>query len=65
MKNVLNVDGVNLGMNNGPAAGQLVFHAHLHIIPRLSSDGLKHWQHKDATPAELKKVADQMRRQFA
>jgi histidine triad (HIT) family protein len=36
-------DGINLGMNNGLAAGQLVFHAHLHIIPRFEGDGLKHW----------------------
>lgn len=65
LKNVLKVDGVNVGMNNGPAAGQLVFHAHMHVIPRLSTDGLKHWQHKDASPAELKKVGEQLQRQFS
>jgi diadenosine tetraphosphate (Ap4A) HIT family hydrolase len=26
-------------MNNGPAAGQDVFHAHLHITPRSMGDG--------------------------
>jgi len=36
-------DGINLGMNNGTVAGQLVFHAHLHIIPRFKGDGFKHW----------------------
>jgi histidine triad (HIT) family protein len=29
-----------LGMNNFPAAGQVVFHAHLHVIPRYIDDGL-------------------------
>ncbi|OEU71797.1 MAG: HIT family hydrolase [Desulfovibrio sp. S3730MH75] len=36
-------DGMNLLMNNNEAAGQLVFHAHFHIIPRFAEDGLKHW----------------------
>lgn len=31
-------DGVNLVMNNETAAGQEVFHIHLHIIPRLTDD---------------------------
>src|SRR3989344_4723281 len=31
-------DGVNLVMNNETAAGQEVFHAHLHVIPRLVDD---------------------------
>ena len=34
-------DGLNLWMANGEVAGQDVFHAHLHVIPRLSGDGLK------------------------
>ncbi len=46
-------DGVNLGMNNKPAAGQVVFHAHLHIIPRFAGDGLKHWPNKNTTKEEL------------
>ncbi len=36
-------DAINLGMNNGEAAGQEVPHAHLHIIPRYKEDGLKTW----------------------
>ena len=36
-------DGVNVLMSNKKAAGQLVPHAHLHIIPRFEDDGLKHW----------------------
>ncbi|MBW8057303.1 MAG: HIT family protein [candidate division NC10 bacterium] len=31
--------GFNLGINNGNAAGQEVFHAHIHIIPRYQGDG--------------------------
>lgn len=31
-------DGYNIGVNVGPAAGQSVFHAHIHIIPRYKGD---------------------------
>ncbi len=36
----LGANGFNLGMNNFPAAGQEVFHAHLHVIPRYFGDRL-------------------------
>lgn len=31
-------DGYNVGFNDGAAAGQTVFHAHLHLIPRYTGD---------------------------
>jgi len=31
-------DGYNLGVNVGAAAGQTVFHVHLHLIPRYQGD---------------------------
>jgi hypothetical protein len=31
--------GFNLGVNNGKAAGQEVFHVHIHVIPRYPNDG--------------------------
>jgi len=34
-------DGFNIGMNNLECAGQVVMHAHVHIIPRKEDDGLK------------------------
>ncbi len=39
-------DGINLGMNNRSSAGQVVMHAHMHIIPRYKDDGLKTWPQK-------------------
>jgi diadenosine tetraphosphate (Ap4A) HIT family hydrolase len=32
------VDGVNIGVNSGVAAGQTVDHAHVHVIPRRLGD---------------------------
>lgn len=34
-------DGFNLVMNNTEIAGQVVPHAHIHVIPRKEGDGLK------------------------
>lgn len=55
-------EGVNLISNNGAAAGQLVFHAHLHVIPRFSDDGYRHWpQKKYESDEHMKKVAEDIR----
>ena len=31
-------DGYNIGINDGPAAGQTVPHLHIHLIPRYETD---------------------------
>jgi diadenosine tetraphosphate (Ap4A) HIT family hydrolase len=31
-------DGFNVGFNAGAAAGQTIFHAHIHVIPRYAGD---------------------------
>ena len=36
----LGADGLNLVQNNGSAAGQTVFHFHLHLIPRYAGDSV-------------------------
>lgn len=38
MKAALGADGFNLVQNNGEAAGQTVFHFHMHLIPRYEGD---------------------------
>jgi histidine triad (HIT) family protein len=35
----LRCEGVNLLLADGEAAGQEIFHAHLHVIPRYPGDG--------------------------
>lgn len=37
---VLGCDGLNLVQNNGEAAGQTVFHFHMHLIPRMVNDNV-------------------------
>lgn len=38
-KSELPCDGVNLFLADGEAAGQEVFHCHLHVFPRVAGDG--------------------------
>ena len=42
LKRALDVDGFNLHLADGQCAGQVVMHAHLHVIPRDVEDGF-HW----------------------
>ena len=34
-------DGINVAINTGESAGQVIHHAHVHIIPRKKGDELK------------------------
>lgn len=40
LKEGLHADGINVLQNNGTAAGQTVFHFHMHLIPRYTGDGV-------------------------
>jgi diadenosine tetraphosphate (Ap4A) HIT family hydrolase len=37
----LRCDGVNIFVTDGAAAGQEVFHTHLHVVPRFPGDGVR------------------------
>ncbi len=63
MKTALGADGFNLVQNNGEAAGQTVFHFHMHLIPRYENDnaGIL-WEPGETTPedmAEVKRLVDE------
>lgn len=53
----------NIVMNNGKEAGQLVNHAHLHIIPRFQKDRLRiKWSHLKYEGDEMKEYAEKIRK---
>ncbi|MBW1917376.1 MAG: HIT family protein [Deltaproteobacteria bacterium] len=58
-------EGFNLGMNNFPAAGQVVFHAHLHVIPRFYDDDLHLFPQGEYRPGEMPKVGQKLRQTLA
>ncbi len=53
--------GFNLGMNNYPAAGQAVPHAHLHVIPRYYDDGLHFFPQGSYRGQDMASVGRQLR----
>jgi histidine triad (HIT) family protein len=55
----------NLGVNTGPAAGQVVMHTHFHVMPRLPDDGLEHWPKREVTPEQMEGAVARMRAALA
>ena len=57
MTKALGCDGYNLVQNNGEAAGQTVFHFHMHLIPRYKEDqvGLG-WKMGELTDADREDI---------
>lgn len=49
----LRCDGVRLSLADGEAAGQEVFHVHLHVVPRYPGDGVVVTADWKKRPAEL------------
>lgn len=60
VKETVDAEGFNLGLNNGPAAGQAVFHAHFHVIPRWTDDGLSNWPGRNADGKELEALREKI-----
>ena len=67
VQSALGAAGFNLGINNGKAAGQEVFHVHIHIIPRYPDDGggsmksVAHFKGKET----LEQIAAKLRSAFS
>lgn len=62
IKSSLNADGINIEMNNDPVAGQIIFHTHIHIIPRFDGDGFKHWHGvRDYNDFEMTRVQEKIK----
>lgn len=58
------IEGTNFLVANGAAAGQEVFHSHLHIIPRYTDDSYKVRIERKEKPSmdDLKHVAEEIKK---
>lgn len=65
IKAAMNADGINVHINNEPAAGQVVPHLHVHIIPRYHNDGLTHWPGTSYPPGVAATIAATLRAALA
>ena len=65
VKKSMGADGINVHMNNEKASGQIIFHAHIHIIPRYENDGLIHFTQKEYTNLDqIKEIGKKIRREI-
>ena len=61
LRGSLRADGLNIMQNNGAAAGQTIFHFHIHLIPRYQNDGhTMGWAAGEASDEELTAVQKQV-----
>ena len=59
MKEKLHCDGVNVLQNNEEAAGQTVFHLHVHLVPRYAGENaILEWNHLELSDDEMKEIRD-------
>lgn len=63
VEKTLSPSGINLVQCNGEAAGQSVFHFHMHVLPRRKGDDLKmNWGLKPGDMDEIGKLAEKIKR---
>lgn len=59
VKKAFGCDGVNILQNNGEAAGQTVFHLHIHVIPRWNDDQVNFsYEHLEPSSEALSETAE-------
>ncbi|MDZ4227529.1 MAG: HIT family protein, partial [Patescibacteria group bacterium] len=61
IEKAVGADGVNIAMNNREHAGQVIYHAHVHVIPRFKGDGLKLMPQRDYEENEAEATAEKIR----
>ena len=64
IKEGLQSDGVNVHMNNESAAGQVIFHTHIHVIPRYLNDGFLPWHKTNYSKEEIELAGEKIKSQF-
>ena len=63
MKEALHCDGINILQNNEEAAGQTVFHFHMHLIPRYKDDDVDvTWKQHTSIDEEQKMISEQIKK---
>ena len=62
IKKAMGADGFNLVQNNGEAAGQTVFHFHVHVIPRYEGGPvIAGWEPGKEDPEVLAETAEKIK----
>ncbi|HOX27584.1 MAG TPA: HIT family protein [bacterium] len=65
VKKAANCPGINIINNTGKPAGQVVMHAHYHILPRFEDDSFQMIYGKlELSPAEMEEIGNNIKKQF-
>ncbi len=61
VRDAVGAKGVHINSNHEPEAGQVVFHLHMHIVPRHDRSEFEFWPHGDYTEGEAREVAEKIK----
>jgi diadenosine tetraphosphate (Ap4A) HIT family hydrolase len=61
VKKAFAAEGIHVRQNNGPAAGQDVFHLHFHVIPRYQGDGFDTQKYEKLPLEKRREFAERLR----
>lgn len=64
VKKGVNADGINIHINNGSDAGQVIPHIHIHIIPRFKKDDKKMWGSSEYKKGEREEIFEKIRKEI-
>jgi len=65
VRNAVGAKGLNINSNHGPEAGQVVFHFHVHLIPRFAKDEFQFFPTKEFPKESFAHVAEKIRAEIA
>ncbi len=60
IERAVDAKGINISMNNREHAGQVVDHAHVHIIPRFTGDAHRQWSHATYKDGEADAIVEKI-----
>ena len=65
VKNATNADGISIFEQNGKAAGQDIFHLHVHVVPRFLGQALPRFSElKMVERSALDEMAEKIKKQL-
>ncbi len=65
IKKATNADGISIIQQNGKAAGQDIFHLHVHVVPRFEGQKMPHFSDlKEADRSKMNEMAKRIRQEL-
>lgn len=64
VKETFGASGVNISMNNEKPAGQIIYHSHVHIVPRPENFVFKGGTHSQYKEGEKEEYRDKIKKYF-